>query len=409
MKKYIIKSFLLIFISILITSCEDNETRVFDTSPSERIDASIDQYSTLLNSSENGWVLEYYPESNQQFGGFNYVVKFEENEVSTVFYEGADDITESKSSTYDIIAYGGAVLTFNTYNEYMHEFANPSGSLYQAKQGDYEFAFQSNENDEITLRGIKSGNTMRMLRLTESPEEYLTKVNDVEYTISLASGIAVNGEDYSVNLANRHIAFSIEGEEDINMAYIFTTTGIKLYEPITFDGNEVKGFTLDKTLNQLISLDGTIVIDLIVAPFNVNQDWSIDTTDFSAISVGFFNKYVEVYNANIALGETLQRSISIGTISSGSGIGFYSLAPPTQIWTAEYNLAFSPIMGESDQLAISPVGEGLNWSYYRHLNPLLIYILNNAPYIAEPNTPTNPTEVKLTSTVDANAWFVIKL
>ncbi|PQJ69109.1 DUF4302 domain-containing protein [Polaribacter butkevichii] len=409
MKKYIIKSLLLIFITVLIISCDDNESRVFDTSPSERIDASIDEYSSLLNSSENGWVLEYYPESNQQFGGFNYVIKFKENEESTVFYEGADDITVSESSTYDIIAYGGAVLTFNTYNKYMHEFANPSGALYQAKQGDYEFAFQSNENDVITLKGIKSGNTMSLLKLTETPEEYLAKVNDISYSISLASGIAINGEDSSVSLGNRHISFTT-AEEEINMAYIFTTTGIKLYESITIAGNVIREFTLDKAQSQLVSLDGNVVIDLIVAPFNINQDWSIDTTLASDTSADFFSKYAGIYGANGAIyGETLERSISIGNTVNGSGLQFRSKASATTTWTAEYNLAFSPIVGKPNQLAIAKVGEGLNWSFYTHLNPLLDYVVDNAPYTAEPNTPANPTEVKLTSTVDANAWFVIKL
>ena len=51
------------------------------------------------------------------------------------------------------IAKGGPVLTFNTYNKFMHEFATPSVSSYQAKQGDYEFYLTSKSDNTITLRG----------------------------------------------------------------------------------------------------------------------------------------------------------------------------------------------------------------------------------------------------------------
>ncbi|WP_271407053.1 DUF4302 domain-containing protein [Tenacibaculum soleae] len=411
MKKNIIKNLLFIAIAIITTACNnDNFESTFNETPSARVEKVMNEYSDLLSSSENGWIIEYYPERNQVYGGFNYAVKFDAAKAAIVSYEGADDITKTESSTYDIIASGGPVLTFNTYNKYMHEFANPSFTEYQAKQGDYEFYLTSKDDNTITIQGIKSGNTMRMIKLDETPEAYLTKVADISYNISLSSGIAINGEDNDVNLGNRHIAFSITDEDPINMAYNYTPTGIKLYESITISGNEVTEFTLDKAQNQLISLDGSVIIDLIVAPFNVNQDWTIDTTDFSTISADFFGKYVDIYNANGArYGEYLQRAISFGNNGETGGISFLSLAPPTQLWTSRYNLNFSPVLGESDQLAITKNGEGLNWSFYTHLNPLLDYIVDNAPYIAEPNTPTNPTEVKLTSTVDANAWFIIKL
>lgn len=410
MKKNIIKNLLFIAIAIITTACNnDNFESTFNETPSARVEKVMNEYSDLLSSSENGWIIEYYPERNQVYGGFNYAVKFDAAKAAIVSYEGADDITKTESSTYDIIASGGPVLTFNTYNKYMHEFANPSSSEYQAKQGDYEFYLTSKDDNTITIQGIKSGNTMRMIKLDETPEAYLTKVNDIGYTMSLATGIAINGESNNVNFGNRHIAFSVVDGDDVNMAYNYTTTGIKLYEPITIAGNEVSEFTLDKTQNQLISLDGNVVIDLIIAPFNINQDWSINTFD-PDISADFFAKYVEIYQANGArYGEYLQRKILFGNTLNGSGIQFSSLAPPTQFWTAEYNLTFSAILGESDQLAITKNGEGLNWSFYTHFNPLLDYIVDNAPYIAEPNTPTNPTEVKLTSTVDANAWFIIKL
>ncbi|AUC21291.1 hypothetical protein BTO15_03845 [Polaribacter sejongensis] len=408
MKKYIKKSLAFLLLIVMATSCIDNtEEMVFEESSSDRIQNAISEYKDLLTSSENGWVVEYYAGIDQSNGGFNFVMKFNEDLTSNVLMELAFD--DSQSNMYDVIASGGPVLTFNTYNWLTHFFATPSPTNADGFEGDYEFFLLSMTDDVITMKGKKFGNIMRMVKFSGVADDFLTDVNGISYVLSLASGVAVNGEDNNVALGGRHLAFSIAGEEAVDVAYIFTTTGIKLYEPITIDGNEILEFTLDKAKNQLISIDGSLIIDLIIAPFDINQDWTISTF-LPDISANFFSKYIEIYDANGALyGETLQRSISFGNTVNGSGIQFQSLEGPSTFWTSEYNLAFSAVLGNSDQIAIAKAGEGLNWSYYTHLNPLVDYIVDNAPYTAELATPTNPTEVKLTSTVDANAWFVIKL
>lgn len=408
MKKYIKKSFAFLLLVVMATSCTDNtEESVFEESSSERIQNAISEYKELLTSSENGWVVQYYAGEDQSGGGYNFVIKFNEDLTANVLMEL--DFDTEESNMYDVIAAGGPVLSFNTYNAITHYFATPDRDNEDGSEGDYEFFLLSSTEDTITMKGKKFGNMMRMVKLSGEADEYLTDANDIGYVLSLASGVAINGEDYAVGFGGRHMSFSI-GEEDTNMAYVYTATGIRLYESVSVGPNEVTEFTLDKAKNQLISLDGTVVVDLIIAPFNINQDWSIDTTLATDTSAGFFNKYVEVYNANGAVyGETLQRSILFGNTVSGSGIEFKSLQAPATLWTAEYNLAFSAILGHSDQIGIAKFGEGVNWSFYRHLNPLVDYVVDNAPYTAELDTPTNPTEVKLTSTVDANAWFVIKL
>ncbi|WP_237277534.1 DUF4302 domain-containing protein [Tenacibaculum ovolyticum] len=410
MRKHITKMLALLALSLFTIACsETNFESKFNDSSDERLKTSIDDYSNLLSSSDKGWLLEYYPESNQVYGGFNYAIKFEDGKVSKVSYELADNLSETESSTYDIIALGGPVLTFNTYNKFMHEFATPSGSSYQAKKGDYEFYLTSKSDNTITLKGVRSGNTIRMIKLEETPEEYLTKVKDISSKMSILYGIAINGESYQVGLGNRHIVFSVAGEDDVNMAYNYTSIGIKLYEPITIAGSEVSEFTFDEVQNKLTSLDGKIVIDLVKAPFNIHQDWNIDTTNFSDFSSDFFDKYVEIYNANVtAYGEDLQRTIFFGnrTINgvNSPGIVFQSRSSPIQVWTTQQKLVFSLISGDSE-LAITKGSQGLNWSFYTHLDPLVDYIINNAPYTIEQSTQK---EAKLTSTVDPNAWFILK-
>ncbi len=415
MKKTINKFLVfLLFVGVTISCNNNTEEAIFNEPTSVRIQKSISEYRDLLTSSENGWIIEYYPDEKQNIGGFNYGVKFNKDLTTEVVHESA--FATKASNMFDVIANAGPLLTFNTYTWLTHYYANPNADDSDGAGGDYEFALTSKTADVITLTGAKSRNKMRMFKLTEAPEVYLAKVNEVSSFISIVFGNVINGKATEISLTNRHITFPTseengEGEEvkqAIDMAYHFTPTGIKLYEAITVDGNQVSEFTLNKALNQLTSLDGKVVIDLAKSPFNINQDWSIDTTNPSDTSDEFFNKYVEIYNANgAAYGEELQRSILFGnttTNETSPGILFKSKAPTTT-WSTQQKLDFSLINNDSE-LTISKGAQGLNWSYYTHLDPLVDYIIKGAPYTIDQITPK---QVKLTSTADANAWFVLKL
>ena len=410
MKKNIIKSFVIIGLILFTAACNNvTEDAIFSESASQRIETTINEYSTLLESSENGWVLEYYPEANQIYGGYNFVIKFDTGEVSVVSSE-LEAPSATESSTYDIISYGGPVLTFNTYNTFLHTFSTPSAQNYQAQQGDYEFTLMSKDENTIIVKGVKSGNIMKLIKLTETPEVYLTKVKDInDYFLGTSGVINISGNDYAVNLTNRHLAFSITDEDSVNEAYVFTDKGIKLYTSITIDGNEVSEFILDKTENKLTSLNGEIVIDLLKTPFNLVQNWTINTLSQSDMSSSFFSNYVDIYNANVAAwNEVLSRTITFGntTINGNTTPGIMFLS--SNVYRAQYNLAFSGLLGQPDQLNITKVGGAFNWRFYTHLEPMVDFIVNNAPYKAELNNTVNPTEVKLTSTVDSSVWFVIR-
>lgn len=401
MKKNIIKNLLFIAIAIITTACNnDNFESTFNETPSARVEKVMNEYSDLLSSSENGWIIEYYPERNQVYGGFNYAVKFDAAKAAIVSYEGADDITKTESSTYDIIASGGPVLTFNTYNKYMHEFANPSFSEYQAKQGDYEFYLTSKDDNTITIQGIKSGNAMRMIKLDETPEVYLTKVADVKNYINGTSGvIVIDGSNYSVASNNLHLSLSITEDETYDMAYNFTNKGIRLYKPITVDGNEVIEFTLDKDKNQLISLDGNTIIELIKSP------------------IDFSNIYVNLANSTFYSNTFLAAFNTAQTIQAGQFGGAYPLqniirfggANPRLIFDINgpigaHELKFSGILGDPTGLSIDKGSPSTNWGLLPHFTPMLNLIVDNSPY----NTQELAANTyRIESKNDPSFWFII--
>ena len=145
-------SYILIFaLSLLTTSCLIEEKEVFDKTPAERMDAFLAEYKTLLESSENGWLFEYYPQKDQAYGGYNYILKFKDGYV-TAWLELA---AKEETSTYKMTPDDGPVLSFVTYNANLHFFAEATPDMYQGLQGDYEYNLlgKSEDGTEIYVKG----------------------------------------------------------------------------------------------------------------------------------------------------------------------------------------------------------------------------------------------------------------
>lgn len=404
MKKNIFKPFILILLALFITSCNnENFDNVFEDSASERLNEAIKKYSNSLTSAEQGWILEYYPEKKQSYGGYNFIIQFDKNKTSKVYSEITDEPFPSIESTYDVISYGGPVLTFNSYNTLMHLFATPSKDRYEGFGGDYEFLLMSEGDNTIQLKGNKTGNNMKLIKLNESPETYLKKVVDNnKYLKDVQYALVLNDKTIDVVNVGRTFNFKEENKDAISIAYIITDKGIKLYKPITLDGIEVSEFILNKETRELVSLDGKVIINILIPPVNMAQDWVI--IDRLGNSDSFITKYNEVKALNtIRWGEELNRLIYFGNTKAlgevKPGIKFLSDGYP-----AQYLLNFSGVLNQPTQLNITKKGEGLYWNYYTHLEPLVDFIVDNAPYEA---VIINDDVVRLVSTKNPDNYFSI--
>ncbi|MDE6073769.1 MAG: DUF4302 domain-containing protein [Muribaculaceae bacterium] len=134
MKLYKLFSVALIALSsTLFQSCLKDQTDFFEESPSERMQATLDNARKVLTSAPNGWVFEYFPDRNLSYGGYVYTVKFDD-EKATVGAEISPGTFES--SYYNFSSDNGPMLTFDTYNSLIHYFATPSSGNYQGKDGE---------------------------------------------------------------------------------------------------------------------------------------------------------------------------------------------------------------------------------------------------------------------------------
>ena len=70
MKKNDIILFLLMALpTLLLTSCLKDQEDVFEESASARTANYLSNTKKVLTSAENGWLLNYYPDRDQSYGG----------------------------------------------------------------------------------------------------------------------------------------------------------------------------------------------------------------------------------------------------------------------------------------------------------------------------------------------------
>lgn len=74
MKKFIYTSCLLCSLAC-IYSCVNEEADLFDSSAAQRLNQAVTDYTNLLENSEDGWIMDYYP-SDGSLGGYTLTVVF---------------------------------------------------------------------------------------------------------------------------------------------------------------------------------------------------------------------------------------------------------------------------------------------------------------------------------------------
>lgn len=418
---------IIIFLSglLLFTSCLFEQKDFFDKTPAERMDAFLSDYQSLLESAENGWFLEYYPDNDVAYGGYVYSLTFYDGEVSALF-QLANDVSVPMTSLYKMTPDDGPVLSFDTYNPYIHYFATPSGGAenYQGYRGDTEFKIMGRSDDEtrIYLVGRKSGNpcTLVMNEDYENPAEYLEACNAIrdEINYSTITSIEFQVGDYvgeaTTNgeaLLNNFFYFEYsEGEDSevIEGAFPFCTTpeGISLFEPIKIDGVEYDFFYYDDKKNRFISDDDYVSINMIYTPISqqlTESEWYITRSNLSASAASQFG-VAETALENtgdqieyLAIGTTLNNGKTFGLqFKCKKGAGTFAL---------NSNVKDTDMIG----FKYAMKGEGDQTKYLANMIKIIDFFGRSSEKTFKVQTDNfkNPTWIKITD--NANSAFSIKL
>lgn len=198
-----IKSLLiLLFVALIGFGCTTASDEPFDQSAAERISSTLAKFKATLLA-RGSWVMEYFPDPNLSYGGWVYVIEFRDDNTLTAWFEGSTFINADPLVTISdyAVEFGtGPMLKFNTHNDYLHFFSFPgdNGAGYQGWKGDFEFTLLSISSgyDEILMRGIKTGNIIRLKPLSGeyTPQSYIEAVQDDQMSVGNTSfNITANG------------------------------------------------------------------------------------------------------------------------------------------------------------------------------------------------------------------------
>ena len=235
---------------LVLSSCLKEEEDYFDKSASARIEEAVKNAISVLEGAENGWAVKYYPNPTQTFGGFNLFFKFDDGTV-TVSSE-IESASTTATSLYSVGQEAGPTLAIDTKNELINYFAHPRnpdgyGSNYKGLEGDYLWTVLSATPEKVMLRGVKSGSlyTLTPLETSDWPSEmqaYKNAASDMEFPsyVCVVKGDSLEcittseGKFLYRNLTIRQE--TDKGIESYAAPFIYTKTGIELYEPLTING-----------------------------------------------------------------------------------------------------------------------------------------------------------------------------
>lgn len=246
---------LLACLCLMMQSCLFSEKDIFDESSAERAIGSVNECQEILKSAPNGWLLEYYTGEDAEYGGFNILAKFDGKNVSMAAEVATANYAVGEISTtlYKVDSYQGTELSFDSYSELIHQFCEPNSFTDPGYAGDYEFVIRSASKDKIVLTGKKHGVMLVMTPLPEDLnwQDYLTKVATLADDAGFSTyKLKVKGKEIASMGQNEH-AFIITDKDATGTVtmhrfpFIYTSEGVKLFEPMTVGGVTMHAFKWD--------------------------------------------------------------------------------------------------------------------------------------------------------------------
>ncbi|QTE24105.1 DUF4302 domain-containing protein [Polaribacter cellanae] len=420
MKKYkkIFKTLALFNLCIIaFSSCQQTETKeLFDQSATKRFNAKEKELSSLLTSAENGWHATYFTDDSS-LGGYTFLFKFKKDgKVST-----ASDLTSDtsvKESEYDINIGTTVQLSFTTRGP-IHKLSDSNNGPFkgQGYRGAFDFSYYGKDGEDLLFRDVKAFKEIRFKKATANDWTDIRKNATIRNLItgqSLAYEVNKEVNFFSYNNIRRFATNKNSKVKKTNFGIGFSSTGILISPSVVADnGMSYSELTLNDKRNKFVSEDGKFSIFILSTPFDVNQNWRIRVGVVGEVSKEFSKTFNAISKSNTSIySETLSTTIRFGNTfrDTPAGILFRSFSDPTTgagYW-AEYTPSFSAAYPDLEMLNITRSVGAYNWRFYKHLDPLIALIVDNAPYELEKTPSDNPTSIKLTSKSNPDVWFTIR-
>ena len=252
MKNKITKYILLAFICLGLQACLFQEDDLFEKSSANRASENVAELQELLVNVPNGWKMEYYPGADYSMGGITLLCRFDGNNVTLMSEAGSAKPASGKeaSSLYKVTSEESTVLTFDSFNEFIHCFSEPIMGMNTNLEGDYEFVYMGQEDNKVILQGRRYHNTMVMTPLTQGIDwkDYIGQLNLIEREAFLKTySLMVGGQKVGDVVRTSHLfSLTVDGQKTSAVPIIYTPEGIRFKDEITILGKTVQNFVWNK-------------------------------------------------------------------------------------------------------------------------------------------------------------------
>ena len=252
MKNKITNYILLAFICLGLQACLFQEDDLFEKSSANRASENVAELQELLVNVPNGWKMEYYPGTDYSMGGITLLCRFDGNNVTLMSEVGSVKTASGKeaSSLYKVTSEESTVLTFDSFNEFIHCFSEPIMGMNTNLEGDYEFVYMGQEDNKVILQGRRYHNTMVMTPLTQGVnwKDYIGQLNLIEREAFLKTySLMVGGQEVGNAVRTSHLfSLTVEGQTSSSVPFIYTPEGIRFKDEITIQGKTVQNFVWNK-------------------------------------------------------------------------------------------------------------------------------------------------------------------
>lgn len=234
---------LLLTLGLAFSACSRDEENLFDKSAAERTVEALENAQKCLVEAPNGWEFLYF--CNPTTRGYNILVKFDEHGQVTASAKAyiqkesikTDSVVVDANSTWEVVSDYGPILTFNTYNDVLHLWADPQADG-DGFLGDYEFLILEATPERIVLKGKKHSGYSVLRRLPKDQDwtEYFTDIENMQKKLFSNSNLLlaeIGGEKYTItDGASGIFTFANKGEapnEEDPIILPFATTQKGIY------------------------------------------------------------------------------------------------------------------------------------------------------------------------------------
>jgi hypothetical protein len=250
----------LLFTTVFLLSCENNDDTVFEESADARLNAALVSYEKQLVEAPYGWNAVVYPGGG---GSYGFYFKFNDKNRVQMYSDFSDEsAAKVKESSYRLKAIQTPVLIFDTYS-YLHVLSDPDEEVNGGVRGlgllsDFEFSIKPDDVKEetITMVGRKNQSRLVLTKATQADAAAYTAGNLAKSVLfnnlnkyqSYFKRITIGNETYEITLSPvaRTIKFTwLEGNtpKTFTTSYYFTASGVSFLAPLVNGSQTINGFT----------------------------------------------------------------------------------------------------------------------------------------------------------------------